>query len=292
MLKSAIASPTWRRMRLASLSVSSFCFLESFCIKKTIYRKTDLPPSTARTWPVTKGAVARKCTARAISSGAPSRSSGVVATTRARSSRRELSVFGPGDRAGRDRVDAHLRPELQRQRARHRDKTRLGDAVDRIALQRPLGVDVGDVHDRAALLPDGRRRLLREEQRRAQVGADQLIPVAGLDRPDGGGVEGRRVVDQHVEAAEALERRAEQKPGRDRREQVRLHLRRAAGARGIQFRFQRRGLGFGAAVMQHDVRAGRVQPARDRRADAPRGAGDESGFPLQVLRPCQRWILG
>jgi hypothetical protein len=25
-----------------------------------------------------------------------------------------------------------------------------------------------------------------------------------------------------------------------------------------------------------------VQAARDRRADAPRGAGDESGFPLQI----------
>src|SRR3954469_19535986 len=49
------------------------------------HRKIDLPPSTAMTCPVTYGALARKCTAWAMSSGAPTRASGVVATTRRRS---------------------------------------------------------------------------------------------------------------------------------------------------------------------------------------------------------------
>ena len=39
----------------------------------------ERPPSTATTWPVTKGAQARKCTARAMSSGVPVRPSGVLA---------------------------------------------------------------------------------------------------------------------------------------------------------------------------------------------------------------------
>src|SRR3990172_5075769 len=49
------------------------------------YRYSERPPSTARTWPVMKGAVARKCTASAISSGEPRRASGVPATMRSRS---------------------------------------------------------------------------------------------------------------------------------------------------------------------------------------------------------------
>src|SRR6266513_1464032 len=49
------------------------------------HRKVERPPSTARICPVTKGALARKCTASAMSSGEPMRASGVVARMRARS---------------------------------------------------------------------------------------------------------------------------------------------------------------------------------------------------------------
>src|SRR6185312_3101990 len=46
--------------------------------------------------------------------------------------RRELAVLGPGDRARRDRVDAHRRRELDGERARERGEPRFGDAVDEI----------------------------------------------------------------------------------------------------------------------------------------------------------------
>ena len=46
-------------------------------------------------------------------------------------------------------------------------------------------------------------------------------------------------------------------------------------ARRVELRLELRRVGFGAAVVQHHVRAGGVQAARDRGADAARGAGHQ-----------------
>src|SRR6185503_16845947 len=81
----------------------------------------------------------------------------------------KLPILGPGDGAGRDAVHAHAGRELDGERARQGGEAGLGYAVERIALERPLGVDVDDVDDRALVLRQLRRRLLRDEERRAQV---------------------------------------------------------------------------------------------------------------------------
>src|SRR5690348_4151996 len=54
---------------------------------------------------------------------------------------RELAVLGPGDRARSDAVHPHLRRELERERARERGQAALRHAVERISLERPLGMD-------------------------------------------------------------------------------------------------------------------------------------------------------
>src|SRR5712671_6819577 len=53
----------------------------------------------------------------------------------------ELPVFGPRNRTRRNAVHAHFRRELDRQRARECRQSGLCDAVERIALERTLGVD-------------------------------------------------------------------------------------------------------------------------------------------------------
>ena len=69
--------------------------------------------------------------------------------------------------------------------------------------------------------------------------------------------------------------------------QVGLQDPRAARPRRFQLRGQRVHVGRRAAVMQGQVVAGRVQPARDRRADAAGRAGDEcaaAGAGQEALR--------
>ena len=61
-------------------------------------------------------------------------------------------------------------------------------------------------------------------------------------------------------------------------EQVRLRLAAGSCALRIELLRQRRGILGGAAVVEHDVGAGRVQRARDRGADTARAAGDEYGL--------------
>ena len=155
----------------------------------------------------------------------------------------ELPVLGPGDGARRDAVHAHPRRELERERARERGEPGLGDAVERVALQRPLGVDVDDVDDRALVLRELRRRLLRDEERRAQVGADQLLPVRRLrSRPRRTGKKLEALFTRMSSRPKLLERRADQRARRDRREQLGLHLRGAARAhaRSARIRASRR----------------------------------------------------
>src|SRR5687768_15283586 len=119
----------------------------------------------------------------------------------------ELAVVRPGDRPGGHAVHAHLGRELERERARERGEARLGDAVDRVALERALGMDVDDVDYGPGVLRQLGRRLLADEHGRAQVRADQLLPVRGLDRADLDRKEAGGIVHQQVEAAEGRARR-------------------------------------------------------------------------------------
>ena len=138
------------------------------------------PPSTARIWPVTNGAsVAKNSTARAMSSGEPLRCSGVssriffFAVHRCRRLR-------PHHRARGDAIDAHLGRKLARQRARQHDQPGLGGAVDHVIAQRPHAVNVDDVQQQSLRAAQFRRRRLRQERRRPQIGAQQIIPLLRL----------------------------------------------------------------------------------------------------------------
>ena len=78
--------------------------------------------------------------------------------------------------------------------------------VDGVVLHRQLGVDVDDVDDAAVLLPQLRRRRLRQEQRRLEIGADEVVPLLFRDLAHRRRIEARRVVDQRVEPPELLDR--------------------------------------------------------------------------------------
>src|SRR5882672_3201847 len=122
--KSAIASPVCRRMRLASLSASSFVFRRSFTMErpklKTALEKNRTP------------AVHGEHLARNEGGGGEEvyRPRDLLGRAEARERRggddalalmgRKLAVFRPGNGTGGDGVDAHLRAELKRKRARER----------------------------------------------------------------------------------------------------------------------------------------------------------------------------
>ena len=159
------------------------------------------------------------------------------------------------------------RRELERERARQRGEPGLGDAVERVALQRPLGVDVDDVDDRALVL----RQLAAPPPAQMNSGARRFEPISssqcdGSIAPTATGKKRRGVVHQQVEPAEALERRADQRARRDRREQLGLHLGRALRARRVQLGLELRRVGLGVAV----VHAARSRPRRAGAARSPR----------------------
>jgi hypothetical protein len=142
-------------------------------------------------------------------------------------------------------------------------------------------MDIDDVHDRALVLGQLRRGLLGDEEGRAQVRADELLPVRRLHRAHRHGEERRGVVHQDVQAPEALQRSPDQRSRCDRREQLGLDPHSAFRPQGIKRGFKLHRVGLGIAVMEEHVCAGGVQPARDRRADAPRAARHERRLALE-----------
>ena len=208
-----------------------------------------------------------------MSSGVPSRRSGVCEMMRWRDSSSNASSSGHRIGPGRDRVDAHVRRELARERAREAHQPGLRGRVHDVALERPLGVDVGDVDDRALRLAQRRRGGLREEQRRLQVGADQVVrmPPAVMS-PTRRLEERRRVVDERVEAAERLHRLLDQRRQLGDVEEVGLDQRDRLGAQVIELGLQQPRLAGRVAVVQHERRARRRAAAgrwRRRHARAP-----------------------
>src|SRR3989442_504180 len=109
---------------------------------------------------------------------------------------------------GRDRVDAdRVRRQLERHRPGEADDRRLARAVDGVERRRALALDRHDVDDAPAAAPGdhARRDRARAVQDRLQVGAHEGVPalLAGLE--EGGAKRPAHVVDQHVDAAEALD---------------------------------------------------------------------------------------
>ena len=116
-------------------------------------------------------------------------------------------------------------------------------------------------------------------------GARRLVPIrssqsATVISPTGVWKERRRVVDQGVEPAERLHRLLDQRRQLGEVEQVGLDQRDRIGARVVELGLQQPRLACGRAIVQHQVRAGRVQPAADRGADALGAAGDQHDLAL------------
>src|SRR6185369_10671950 len=147
-----------------------------------------------------------------------------------------------------------------------------------MAAQRPLGMDVHQVHDAAAGFLQRRGGGLGQEQRDLEIGAHEVVPVPLSDLAHRRGEERGSIVDQHVQPPEARQRVLHQLGQPGDVEQVGLHQRHRIGARRVQFGLQGLGRLFRGAVMQHHVGAGRVQGADNGRPDALRAAGDESNF--------------
>lgn len=141
--------------------------------------------------------------------------------------------------------------------------------------ERPFGVDVDDVDDGAAGARKMRRRGLGEEQRRTRVGSEELVPVPCRYAAKRGRAEGRSIVDQSVEPAEACDHgRGEARQCPEFRE-VRLQGQRAAGARLLEPAEQLVELRARVAAVQRQVEARRMQGACDRRAHPAGGAGHQ-----------------
>jgi len=142
-------------------------------------------------------------------------------------------------------------------------------------LQWPPAVDVHHVDDQPLCRAQRRSRGLRQEQRRAQVRADEIVELRVRDRADRCRVERGRVVDQHVEPAEAPERGLDQRRQAIGVVQVGADRQRGACARSLEFRDQFVGRRTRPMVMNDDAGACCVQLASDGGAEALGAAGDE-----------------
>src|SRR5690606_25314924 len=109
------------------------------------------------------------------------------------------SLFRPQDRAGRHGIDPHARGQFQRQRARGHLQRRLRRRIGRVLAQWPGGMHVGQVDDGPALAAQVRGGGLCEEERRARVDREQLVPLRRRHLPERRGEEVGGVVDQCVE---------------------------------------------------------------------------------------------
>ena len=123
-------------------------------------------------------------------------------------------------------------------------------------------------------------RRLREEQRRAQVGADEIVPVLDGDLADRRGEERRRVVDQAVEAAEGRQRLLDQRRELGDVEEIGLDQRHRARADVVELGLQQARFAGGAPEVDHQVGAGGVQAATDRRSHPSRATGNQHRLAL------------
>src|ERR1035438_3498875 len=184
-----------------------------------------------------------------------------------------VDVF-EGDRAGGDGIHGNFGSEGLGERAGEHDDAGFGSAV--VGVLRP-GTDATqgtDVDDAAIALPlhEARRLLAAEEDRLEVDGVDEVpIPLGDVERVEAGEAGG--VVDQAVEAPEALLDIGEQ--GRDLRHGFQV------GAENFGAATIRRGaarFAFGVVIVDGDACAFFGETQRDAAADAFGAAGDEDGF--------------
>ncbi len=147
--------------------------------------------------------------------------------------------------------------------------------------QRPQAVDVGDVEDQPPAPAQFRCRGLRQEQRHAQVGADEVVELGRGDRAERRRVEAGGVVHEHVQRAEGADHGGGQGGQRGRIGEVRLERRGGAGPRLVHRVDQRARFGRRTPEVDRDFRAARVEGLRDHGADASGRARDEHDLVLE-----------
>jgi hypothetical protein len=174
-----------------------------------------------------------------------------------------------------------VRPEIFGERARQHREPGFGGAVDGMVAQRPLRVHVDDVDDDAACGPQRRQQRLRQEQRRLQIAADEVVPLFRRHGAERCGVKVRRVVHEHIELARSCDDVLGHALEGGNVAHVCADGEGRARPRAIQLGGELLGIVGRTVIMNRDVRAGAVQRARDDGADAFRSARDEGPAPVE-----------
>ena len=143
-------------------------------------------------------------------------------------------------------------------------------------------MNVGDVDYGALRLFQRGRRGLGHEQRRAQVGPDQVLPGGRRDLTHWRLEKRRRVVDQRIELAESLDRLVDQRRKFRNIEQIRLDERDGILALMVELGLQQSRFTRGCAIVQHDIRTGGVKAPACRGTYALGPSGDQHDFALQA----------
>ena len=143
--------------------------------------------------------------------------------------------------------------------------------------QRALRVNVDHVHDRALSSAQLRRCCLREEERRTQIRAHEVVPLLRRHAAERCGIKRRRIVDERVQSSERFDRCSYYSRQRVHIEQVGRYDRGRACTLTVQliaqvFRFADR-----LVTMNADRGAVRVKAASDSGADAPSSPSDQHG---------------
>ena len=191
--------------------------------------------------------------------------------------------FRPQVDAGRNAVNAHLRRQLLCQRPRQPGQAGFGGVVQQVPVHRQLGMDIDDIDDAAVTATQFCRCRLGQEQRRFQVGADQVAPLLLVQL-----VQRRRektgcVVHHGIKMAELLYGFFDHARQRCQFDQVGLHDTGRIGPFFVQFRTQRQRVIQRSATVDRHIRTRRMQTPHDGRTDAFRPACHQYCFALHPI---------
>ena len=121
-------------------------------------------------------------------------------------------------------------------------------------------------------------------------GARRLVPIrsshaSGVIAPTGVGKNDDALLTMRVETAERLQRLLDHRRQLVEVEEVGLDQRDRIGAHAVELGLQQPRFARGSAVVEHEVRARRMQPAADRGADALAASGDQHDPALHAAPP-------
>ena len=187
-------------------------------------------------------------------------------------------VLGPEHHAGRDAVDADLRPQLFGEGAGEGQQTRLRHTVRQITAQGDFGVDVADVDDGAAGFSQMRCGDLGQKEWRAQMHGLHRRPVFRRDFAERRRGVQRSVVDEAVQATKMPDSGINQVRWRFRGSQVARDQQGFSSMPRAQLLRQGFGVCGGSLIMQGELAAFRGELAGNGGAYPAGGARDENDF--------------